>query len=95
MDVHVEIDPTNVMQLVNNTVTTADLRWNPLGNQAKVFGERGIRPVYDDILIAKLRPGHEIEFIAHAVKGLGEDHIKFSPVGKYICPILHKYTQIS
>ena len=42
-------------------------------------------PVHDDILIAKLRPGQEIDIVMHAVKGIGKDHAKFSPVGKISC----------
>lgn len=42
-----------------------------------------IGPVYDDILLAKLQPCHEIDIKVHAVKGVGKDHIKFSPVGMY------------
>ena len=38
--------------------------------------------MHDDILIAKLRPGHEIDMKLHAVKSIGRDHIKFSPVGE-------------
>ena len=49
------------------------------------FGADGIRPVFDDILIAKLRPGHENDLRMHCVKGVGCDHAKFSPVGKMIC----------
>ena len=37
-------------------------------------------PVENDILIAKLRPGHELDIRMVAVKGLGSDHAKFSPV---------------
>ena len=37
-------------------------------------------PVHNDILIAKMRPGHEIDVKLYAVKGLGNDHAKFSPV---------------
>lgn len=47
------------------------------------FGADGVRPVFDDILIAKLRPGHEIDIQMHCVKGVGSDHAKFSPVGKF------------
>ena len=36
--------------------------------------------VHDDILVAKLRPGHEIDIKLYAVKGYGRDHAKFSPV---------------
>ena len=40
----------------------------------------GIRPLHEDILIAKLRPGQIIELEAHARKGVGRDHAKWSPV---------------
>ena len=46
------------------------------------FGSDGIHPVHKDILIAKLRPGQEIDLKCHCVKGVGKDHAKFSPVGK-------------
>lgn len=56
-----------------------DMVWVPQGDQEKRF-PNGIRPVHDDILIAKLRPGQEIELEAHARYGLGQDHAKYSPV---------------
>lgn len=33
------------------------------------------------ILICKMRPGHQIHAFMEAVKGIGKDHAKFSPVG--------------
>lgn len=36
----------------------------------------------DDILVCKMRPGQEIHAFMHAVKGIGKDHAKFSPVGE-------------
>lgn len=44
------------------------------------FLRRGLGPVHGDILLARLRPGQEIDVEVHAVKGVGEDHAKFSPV---------------
>ena len=37
-------------------------------------------PLHEDILLAKLRPGQVIELEAHARKGTGKDHAKWSPV---------------
>ena len=47
------------------------------------FKEGSIKPVHNDILVAKLRPGQELDIRMHCVKGIGQDHAKFSPVGKY------------
>ena len=38
------------------------------------------KAVHSDILIAKLQPGQCIELEAHCIKGVGEDHAKWSPV---------------
>lgn len=59
-------------------IYSGDLEWLPQGDQAELYED--IRPVHDDILIAKLRPGQMIEMEAHARKGTGRDHAKYSPV---------------
>mmetsp|Transcript_23090 Transcript_23090/g.64430 ORF Transcript_23090/g.64430 Transcript_23090/m.64430 type:complete len:376 (-) Transcript_23090:45-1172(-) len=60
-------------------VYSRDLVWIPQGDQEDRF-PNGINTVYDDILIAKLRPGQSIELEAHARRGIGKDHAKYSPV---------------
>jgi hypothetical protein len=63
-------------------VYSGHLKWEPQGDQAERFAENPIRPVNDNILIAKLRPGQEIDVTLHCEKGLGKTHAKWSPVGK-------------
>ncbi|KAL3193310.1 hypothetical protein MRX96_046822 [Rhipicephalus microplus] len=53
---------------------------SPLGSQAEIFATKPPRPVHDDIILAKLRPGQEIDLKLHCVKGTGQVHAKFSPV---------------
>ena len=71
-------------------IYTRDLLWCPQGDQLSRFPLHssgvgsgvggGIRPLHEDILLAKLRPGQVIELEAHARKGIGKDHAKWSPV---------------
>ncbi|KAM9726454.1 DNA-directed RNA polymerases I and III subunit RPAC1 [Menidia menidia] len=65
---------------LNHMVYSRDITWVPIGNQADVFADCSIGPVHDDILIAQLRPGQELDITMHCVKGVGKDHAKFSPV---------------
>lgn len=44
------------------------------------FAKDPIRVKHPDIILAKLGPGQEIELEAHAVKGMGKTHAKWSPV---------------
>ncbi|KAJ4980430.1 hypothetical protein NE237_031267 [Protea cynaroides] len=44
------------------------------------FSNNPITLKHNDIIISKLGPGQEIELEAHAVKGIGKTHAKWSPV---------------
>jgi DNA-directed RNA polymerases I and III subunit RPAC1 len=61
------------------SVYSSALQWDPQGSQAERLAVPAA-PVHGDILLAKLSPGQSIELEAHAVKGVGKDHAKFSPV---------------
>jgi DNA-directed RNA polymerase I and III subunit RPAC1 len=65
---------------VTMPVYASHLEWCPQGDQEATFGVGGVRPAYEDILLAKLRPGQSIKLEAHCCKGIGKDHAKFSPV---------------
>lgn len=73
-------DPARLYKGTN--VYAKDITFSPIGRQAEFFSpERGeIRAFNPDILIAKMRPGQEIQLEMHCVKGIGADHAKFSPV---------------
>ncbi|KAI0482852.1 RBP11-like subunits of RNA polymerase [Xylariaceae sp. FL0804] len=74
-----ETDPTRLYH--NAHIYARDIEFELLGGQSKWFsGEKAIRPVHPDVLIAKLRPEQEIDLEMHMHKGYGWDHAKFSPV---------------
>ncbi|XP_064365568.1 DNA-directed RNA polymerases I and III subunit RPAC1 isoform X3 [Dromaius novaehollandiae] len=56
----------------NHKVYSKHMTWVPLGNQTDLFPDADFRPVHDDILIAQLRPGQEIDVLMHCVKGIGK-----------------------
>lgn len=64
----------------NHNVYSGQMKWIPKGKQATMFRESDVGPVHDKILISKMRPGHEFDIKLLAVKGVGKDHAKFSPV---------------
>ncbi|KAH7076422.1 DNA-directed RNA polymeras-like proteines I and III subunit RPAC1 [Paraphoma chrysanthemicola] len=74
-----ETDPDKLYE--GHNVYAKDLVWEPLGQQFTYFpAGQEIRAVNEDILIVKMRPGQKIQLSMHAVKGIGQDHAKFSPV---------------
>lgn len=50
-------------------VLSSSLKWVPIGNQTDIFQEANMQPLHDDILLAKMNSGHEINLEAYAVKG--------------------------
>ncbi|KAI7834586.1 DNA-directed RNA polymerase [Kickxella alabastrina] len=73
-----EKDPK--VQYINSSVYSNQLIWEPKGDQEERFAMDPIRPIHDNILITKLRPGQEISCELHCDKGVGRDHAKYSPV---------------
>jgi len=71
-------DATPENKYLNHSVYSKDLIWQPAGNQATQY--KNIRPVHEDILICKLRPGQEIDLEVHCVKGIGRTHAKWQVV---------------
>ena len=67
-------------EYLHDEVTSGDLVWVPQGEQAEVFGDNPPAPTNKDIVLAKLRPGQEIDMELHAIKGVGKEHAKWSPV---------------
>ncbi|KAI7885480.1 DNA-directed RNA polymerase [Mucor mucedo] len=80
------------VKYINSFVYSSDLVWEPKGNQEEKFGDSPPRPVHDDIVIAKLRPGQEMEMELHCQKGLGREHAKWSPVATASYRILPEIT---
>ncbi|XP_049812959.1 DNA-directed RNA polymerases I and III subunit RPAC1 [Schistocerca nitens] len=65
---------------INGSVYTKHIKWLPIGAQGNMYTAQDVGPIHDDILISKMMPGHELDLKLHAVKGIGKDHAKFSPV---------------
>ncbi|KAJ6606363.1 DNA-directed RNA polymerase [Mycena vulgaris] len=64
----------------NHELLSGHLVWEPAGEQAEVFSKNPPAPTNPNIVLAKLRPGQAVDITLHAVKGVGKDHAKFSPV---------------
>jgi DNA-directed RNA polymerase I and III subunit RPAC1 len=59
-------------------VTSSHLVWLPFPGQVEMMPPA--YPLHNGVPITKLRKGQRIELYARAVKGVGIDHAKFSPV---------------
>ncbi|CAD6587563.1 MAG: hypothetical protein CYPHOPRED_003966 [Cyphobasidiales sp. Tagirdzhanova-0007] len=73
-----ERDPEKLY--TNAHIHSSAFTWQPKGVQNEAFANDPPRPVYEDILLAKLRPNQEILLEMHCEKGIGKDHAKWSPV---------------
>lgn len=74
-----ETNPDNLYE--NHKVYAKDIKWVPQGSQASdpLFTDNPPRVAYPEILLTKLRPGQSLDLELHCVKGVGQDHAKFSP----------------
>lgn len=68
---------------INHELLSSHLVWVPAGEQDEVFAGKPPAPINPNIVLAKLRPGQRVNMELHAVKGVGKDHAKFSPVGMF------------
>lgn len=69
----------------NHEVLSSQFSWQAKGEQSAVFANNPPAPINPNIVLAKLRPGQEVNMELHAIKGVGKDHAKFSPVGRFSC----------
>jgi len=77
-------------QYNNSRVLSQHLEWIPKSDQASTHPT--IRPVHEDIIITKLRPGQKIHLEAYCEKGIGQQHAKFSPVSTATYRLLPEIT---
>lgn len=63
-------------------VLSGSIEHVPFGGQEQdaFIGDEPPRPVHNDILLCKLRPGQEIHVEMDATKNIGKEHAKWSPV---------------
>lgn len=76
---------------IDHQLLSRHLTWVPAGEQATVFADCPPGPTNGDIVLTKLRPGQVVNMELHAVKGVGKDHAKFSPVGMFYATPLAKF----
>lgn len=82
---------------IDHKVYTKHMKWIPRNDQIQLLSDGkeitpNPGPVEDDIMIVKLRPGHELDIRMVAIKGVGKDHAKFSPVATAYYRLLPEIT---
>lgn len=93
VDPNAPSDATNPPEkYLNSNVYSSSIKFCPHATQEGIYSDDQVGTVHQDILIAKLRPGHELDLKLHAVKGLGRDHAKFSPVATAFYRLLPEVT---
>lgn len=80
-DINPDKPPSDSELYIGHELLSSHLKWEPQGEQDTVFASNPPAPTNPNIVLAKLRPGQEVDMELHAVKGVGKDHAKFSPVG--------------
>ncbi|XP_067012451.1 DNA-directed RNA polymerases I and III subunit RPAC1 [Anabrus simplex] len=77
---------------INSKVYTKHIKWLPIGSQKDIYTAEEVGPIHEDILIAKMVPGQELDLKLHAIKSIGRDHAKFSPVATAFYRLLPEIT---
>lgn len=62
------------------TIMTSDMKWEPVGDQGEMFPDN-IYPIHDNIPIIKMKDGQSLKVRMVCIKGTGDMHVKWSPVG--------------
>lgn len=65
---------------IENKGTTAPKTYTNFKSSQDMQPEISENPIHPNITVARIGPGQEIELEAHAVKGVGKEHAKWSPV---------------
>ncbi|WVN85045.1 uncharacterized protein L203_100187 [Cryptococcus depauperatus CBS 7841] len=73
-----ETDPQRLYY--DSNVYSGMLTWVPSGAQKQTYKGKPPKPVDNDILLVKMRPGQQVDLHCFARKGIGADHAKYSPV---------------
>lgn len=73
------IHPNNTFDKIS--IYSKSLKWKKYGIFKAFFKNISVKPVFKDILIAKLNPGQKIDCECECILGFGNTNAKFSPVG--------------